>query len=386
MRIKDGVIVAAIFILALLVAAVMWFGLPQAGFADAAAAGAVTLLVGIVFYNYVAELRMQERVRDLTQGQRAIALTVSEMGHRVKHLADQLAEKDKKQTKTSEARMLQAVVDELAAVRTGNIKPLPEQPPVEGELTIVDNLSDDEVISLLREAVRADRIQVFQQPIVTLPQRKAEFTELLSRIRLDGDRFLAAEKYIDIARREGLIHACDNLLLLRTLQMARDSREHLDDSGLFCNIAGSTMTDELFMMELLAFLSEYPDLAPRVVLELDYDDLSVVSERKETAMDPLVKKGVRFSVGRLPSLEIDYEMLEQLPLKFIKLPAPLLLKIIREEGFSAAMEIKKRLDQKGITPVVEHLETEKEVIELLDLNIVYGQGFLFAKPVSSEPV
>jgi cyclic-di-GMP phosphodiesterase TipF (flagellum assembly factor) len=38
------------------------------------------------------------------------------------------------------------------------------------------------------------------------------------------------------------------------------------------------------------------------------------------------------------------------------------------------------LDKSGIDLIVTHIETEKELVELLDLGIDYGQGYLFSEP------
>ena len=48
--------------------------------------------------------------------------------------------------------------------------------------------------------------------------------------------------------------------------------------------------------------------------------------------------------------------------------------------------LKRRLDGAGIDLIVEKIETEQMLVELLDYNIDFGQGYLFGEPrLSQDP-
>jgi cyclic-di-GMP phosphodiesterase TipF (flagellum assembly factor) len=55
-------------------------------------------------------------------------------------------------------------------------------------------------------------------------------------------------------------------------------------------------------------------------------------------------------------------------------------------GHERLYEIKRQLDQTGIDLIVSKIETETQLRELLDLNIDYGQGYLFGEPRANWPV
>ena len=57
---------------------------------------------------------------------------------------------------------------------------------------------------LLREAVDAGRIELYLQPVVTLPQRKVRFYEALSRIKLADGTLVEPEHFLEGARAFGL--------------------------------------------------------------------------------------------------------------------------------------------------------------------------------------
>ncbi len=53
---------------------------------------------------------------------------------------------------------------------------------------------------LLREAVDAGRIELYLQPVVTLPQRKVRFYEALARIKLADGTLIEPERFPRRAR------------------------------------------------------------------------------------------------------------------------------------------------------------------------------------------
>src|SRR5262249_42370112 len=61
------------------------------------------------------------------------------------------------------------------------------------------------VLGAIRSAVDENRIDIYLQPMVTLPQRKVRFYEAVTRLRDDKDQVLAAEDFIGVAESSGMI-------------------------------------------------------------------------------------------------------------------------------------------------------------------------------------
>ena len=55
----------------------------------------------------------------------------------------------------------------------------------DGPAPILAPLADEKVLDYVRQGLRSDRIDLYLQPIVSLPQRKVRFFECFSRIRVD---------------------------------------------------------------------------------------------------------------------------------------------------------------------------------------------------------
>ena len=249
--------------------------------------------------------------------------------------------------------------------------------------------SDESIMRLLQKAVDDDRIDVFAQPIVNLPQRKWRFSELLSRIRVKADAYLPAKQYIHLALKDDLLPAIDNLLLLRALQLVRDI--NLAEDGVrayFCNISPLTLSDSKFMGDLVEFISQNRHLAPRLIFELSQDNLQdsqVMTDDVRAILNGLAEMGCHFSMDSVTNLDIDLGVLEDRHIHYIKVDATVMLENIKDSGsFSRMKRLKAELDRKRIDLIITHIEQEKDLVELLDLDIDYGQGYLFGEPEISK--
>jgi len=245
----------------------------------------------------------------------------------------------------------------------------------------------DLILERLREAVRQHDFEVLAQPVVSLPQRKLRFFELFSRLRMPVGEDLLPEDFIGVAEREGWISTIDNLQLLRAIQMVRDLRGLPQDVGFFCNVSAQTIGDVHFMDQLMEYLAAYPRIAVRMILEFSYDELAAVDASVSPVFARLSASGVRFSVDHLPSFSIDYGMLMERQVRFIKAGAAALVGLVQnKEGLEALDTLRSELMRDGIDLVADKIETDKELLEILDIKIDFGQGYLFGHPRPTQDV
>lgn len=243
-------------------------------------------------------------------------------------------------------------------------------------------LTDDQVLQLVHAALEKDRIDLFLQPIVGLPQRKLRFYETFSRIRIMSDVYLPAIRYIEVALRQDLMPVIDNLLLLRGLQVIRNTAEGDYSRAFFFNITSLTLNDPKFMADLVEFIAQNRTLAPQLIFELGQKDLATMGADVLPIFDGLSKLGCRFSMDQVRSLSFDFAHLDSRHIRFIKVEASLLMSELQEmNGLQRLKRLKAELDRKGIDLIVEKIETDRQVAELLDVEVDYGQGYLFGKPL-----
>ena len=289
----------------------------------------------------------------------------------------------------TEVKVLQTLVEQLSEGRAAAAAPVKVPVAAAGGTRAVrasdlprvrTGLDEAAVLDIVREGLRSNRVDLFVQPIVSLPQRKHRHYECFSRIRAADNTMVTPEQYLAIAEREGLIGAVDNMLLFRSLQLVRKIQKR-ENVGLFLNISEHTLADADFFREFVAFLGVNRELAPRLIFEFAQSHVERHGETVMLELERLARLGFRFSMDQVTHLNVDLDALGERHFRFLKLDAQKLLEHTRSDTQRLDMRAFKRaLDRNGIDLIVERIETEPTVLELLDLPIDYGQGFLFGEP------
>jgi cyclic-di-GMP phosphodiesterase TipF (flagellum assembly factor) len=171
------------------------------------------------------------------------------------------------------------------------------------------------------------------------------------------------------------LRAIDNMLLFRCVQLVRKAQRHRHNLGFFCNISVQSLSDRAFFAEFTDFMSQNRELTAQLTFELATDD--VLSQWDEVAPDlfALARLGFYFSMDRVQTLDFDPTLLARRRFRFVKIEADTLL-----ESGADIRAFKRDLDRSGIDLIVEKIENEQQLVELVDHNIDFGQGFLFGEP------
>jgi cyclic-di-GMP phosphodiesterase TipF (flagellum assembly factor) len=246
------------------------------------------------------------------------------------------------------------------------------------------------LLETVREALLDNRVDLYLQAVVSLPQRRTVFYESFSRLRDASGRVMMPAEYLSVAEPEGLISAIDNLLLFRCVQIVRGLAKKDRKVGIFCNVALGSLGDESFFPQFLEFLSENKDMAGALIFELGQAAFDRRGSTEARNMAKLADLGFRFSLDKVTDLDLNFPDLARADVKFLKVSADVLLNQLQEmEGGRLALRSLKDLNaadladmmrRYGVELIAEKVETERQVVDVLELNIAYGQGNLFGEP------
>ena len=139
-------------------------------------------------------------------------------------------------------------------------------------------LSETDMLDIMRDALRQNRVDLYLQPIVSLPQRKHRYFGRFSAVRNANDAVITPDRYIEIAKKSGLIKAIDNMLLFRCIQLVKKIQKHDYTTSFFCNVSPTTRADREFFQEFREFLERNEDLAPSIVFEFSQADIAAHPE------------------------------------------------------------------------------------------------------------
>lgn len=399
---------------------------------EAAIVSLATLTI-MILYNAVS-MRIKDRaeasgqISDLSRGTTDLARQVAEYGRRLAALEAKLntsnaAHQDRIQGVIGEIGELGTMMrqlahsvanheDMLAAIPPASapvpapvasapvikvVSTMPDLPPPAVEATgapvtptapveTIPSKDDAQFVNTIRRAINESRIDIYLQPVVTLPQRKVRFYEAISRLRDDNDQIIMADDFIGPAEDAGFMQEIDHSVLLRSMQVLRRLMVRNKDVGVFCNVAKSTLSDTTAFAQFIDFLDANRALAPSFVLEFKHSTFRHLGPVESEHLAALAQRGYRFSIDHVTDLRIDARELADRGVRFIKVPAALLLD--QKQAALAdihAADLSDLLGRFGIDLIADRIEGERAVVDLLDFDVRFGQGFLFAAPRPLRP-
>jgi cyclic-di-GMP phosphodiesterase, flagellum assembly factor TipF len=342
-----------------------------------------------------------EAVAHLERVQRRLEGDLSQMRHALSEL--QARPEQNVGAVIAEVKVLQSLIERLYSARAAAPAPLaandeplaPAQtrapaPAADGAAAagssvamppVAADLDEQTILDLVREGLRENAVELALQPIVSLPQRKRRFFECYSRVRTNDGRIIVPEQYLAIAERHGLLTAIDNLLLFRCIQTLRRIRKSNANVGFFLNISPHTLADRGFFRDFIQLMSQNIELAPALVFEFPQRALREADDSLWGDLDRLAQMGFRFSLDQVSDLDIDAATLSGRHFRFLKLEAGRATEAARSGLLGSDPKLLKRtLDSYAIDLIIERIETEPMLLEVLDLHVDFGQGFLFGEP------
>ena len=399
---------------------------------------ALTALTFLILYNAVS-MRLRDRsdvggqIADLSRGTADLARQVAEFGRRLAAVEGRVvsansASSDRIQAVLGEINELGGLVKQLAisvashedllasdaaaappappdrphseppnepaiapeqaapAVRPAPVAAAKPAPSAVAAEAASPSRSQPQLLAAVKNAVEESRLDIYLQPMVTLPQRKVRFYEAVTRLRDDKDQILAPDDFIAIAEAGGLIGKIDHMVMLRCIQVLRRLMVRNKDVGVFCNVSAATLGNPANFAQCLDFLEANRALAPSFVLEFKQATFRHLGPTEIENLAALSQRGYRFSIDHVTDLRIEPRDLADRGVRFIKVPAALLLDP-RQSSTSDIhpSDLSDLLGRFGIDLIAEKIEGERAVVDLLDYDVRFGQGFLFAPPRPLRP-
>ena len=240
---------------------------------------------------------------------------------------------------------------------------------------------DPAMRELIHSALNANRVELHLQPIVTLPQRQVRYYEAFTRLRDSQGELIEASVFLPEAIRSGLIARIDNLLLFRSVQVIRRLTSRNRNSALFCNISALSLVDDTFFPGFLEFVSNNRNFADVLIFEFRQTDVAEMGALELESLRALSDLGFHFSIDGITDMKMDFRTLAQQGFKYAKLHADYLIgRRDANHGHIHPSDFGDLLHRYGMELIPNHVETESQVLELLDFDVSLAQGNLFSPP------
>ena len=294
---------------------------------------------------------------------------------------------ERREVLVGEMRQLEDLIQRLG--KSFNAKLARSSGPASASHGKAGERSPAQALRAVQDALDANRVDLHLQPIVNLPQRRVCFYEGFTRLRDENDELIMPGEFLGAAREAGLLGVIDNMLLFRCVQIVRRLSEKDRRVGVFCNVGTSSLEDESFFPQFLEFIKDNRDLAGSLIFEIGANEFRNRSSVTARNMGRLSDLGFRFSIDKADSLEMNLPELQSEAVKFVKIEGRKLIDQLVPGGPRPISSLTREITpgdvcavfmRYGIDLIADKVEDEKDVVEILDFDIPFGQGHIFGTP------
>jgi diguanylate cyclase (GGDEF)-like protein len=237
----------------------------------------------------------------------------------------------------------------------------------------------------LKQAIAAGDIQVAYQPIVDFESRKTVAVEALARWTHPTRGVIPPAVFIPIAEGSDLIATLGLQVLTeacRYVQELRTARHH-PDLRLSVNLSARQLLKAGIVDDVRDVLVA-TGLDPSA-LTLEITEGVVVDDagRSIAAIEEMKALGVRIAIDDFGTGFSSLSYLSRLPIDVLKIDRSFVVDMERSRQATVLVRSIVRIGQTlHLETVAEGVETEAQAAQLLRLGARFGQGYLFARPMS----
>lgn len=241
----------------------------------------------------------------------------------------------------------------------------------------------------LRLAVDRGELRVVYQPIVELESGAITGVEAL--LRWDHpERDGTAAAFIPLAEESGLIVPIGRWVLTEACRQGR--RWQLTSPNgtvpsISVNISGRQLQEPGFTAEVAAVLAETKFSPEYLILEITESVVMSTDKSILARLHDLKALGVRLAIDDFGTGYCNLSYLQNFPLDILKIDKTFITHVTEQGGDAAlASTIVGLASTLKLRTVAEGIEHTAQRNHLIALGCVYGQGYLFARPITADEV
>ena len=237
----------------------------------------------------------------------------------------------------------------------------------------------------LRDVIDDDRLVLFSQPVVRFADSKPVHYEILVRMRDDDGKIVLPGSFIEPAESLGMIREIDMLVVRKLIQHLQTGDRINQKLRYFVNLSRVSISDQHWVKNFMSMLNEGKINPSQLVFEIT--ETAAMSEIDVTLnfIRMLKDMGCRFALDDFGAGFSSFYYLKRFEVDYIKIDGSFIRDLAVDESnrvfVKAVNEVARGINKQVIAEWVENPETLKLLIEM---NIQYGQGYLFQAPAALE--
>jgi diguanylate cyclase (GGDEF)-like protein len=241
----------------------------------------------------------------------------------------------------------------------------------------------------LRSGLKDSQFCLFYQPILSLDSGKLIGFEALIRWNHPARGLLSPADFLPVAEESGLIIPIGYWVLQEACSQVCRWQENFNTEqplSINVNISLKQFTQADFIPQVQRVLAETGLDPSRLHLEITESVLIDNTASARETFEALNKMGIQLQVDDFGTGYSSLSYLHQFPIHSIKIDRSFIREIVQgEKNHDLVRTMVMMAGNMGMDSIAEGVETDEQMQILKDLGCKYGQGYLIARPMGSEP-
>lgn len=238
---------------------------------------------------------------------------------------------------------------------------------------------------MVREAMSEDRLVFHIQPIARLPQRRPAGYDLLPRLVMEDDDFADMADFMPRRGSDDICERVEGLALNEAVAIARRARSGGQSVSLYVPLSRATLSEESAVEQLMATLDANKAIATGLVFVMMEAEFQTLAQTTRPLIEAILRKGAGFSLSAVRSLRLDFAELSNLGVRSLRVDATRLVDMTESYTDFHLSDIAAYVGRYDLSLLATNVEGERQIVELLDNDILLVQGNHIAPPTAVRP-
>lgn len=235
-------------------------------------------------------------------------------------------------------------------------------------------------LETLRQAMAENRLVYHIQPVLRLPHRRVAAYDLVPRLRLDDGEMADPPDFMPRRGGYDLIRQIEGGALAEAVTIARRARTSGTQVTLQAPISRATLGDARAAEHVLVTLDANKAVLDGLTFLIEEDEWQGLTNHERAVVEQILRKGGGFSLANATSLRIDIAEVAALGMRSLRVEAQDLIENPQAFTDFHLSDIANYLARFDVTLVATGITGERQIVELLDNDILLVQGDYISAP------
>ena len=239
----------------------------------------------------------------------------------------------------------------------------------------------NQVLRQVNLAIEQNSFTLLFQPIISLRGDEDEHYEVFLRMINNSGEEVAPGNFLRTAIDAGVAGKIDRWVVLQSIKVLSGHRSNGHDTRITINLTSNSVVDAEFSQWLSVAIKAARLPSDAVIFQITEEDASAYIEQTGAFVKTLKNMHVRSSLSRFGLQEDSQELLEQIPVDFVKLDGSHVQGMLEDdERREAVTEMIRDLQTRGKLTLVPMVENAQILSTLWQAGANYIQGHYLQEP------